>query len=134
MITKGEAANNYDMIMDVVTKPSYSFYTDDGTQYRNEMVSTKKFINEILPVLNSVDELSKTYNKVFINPLLKICLLMSIKTESHQPVEFTRIDYGLVDIIYDQMIASVSHGYRLGLNAVRSHVQTMFKTDQNLTD
>lgn len=133
MLTIGEAANNYELIMRIALKPKFYFHTTDNKNYKNSDVTTTKFF-ELINSVDFIDEKAERYNKIYINPFLKMCLLVSACSNADDPIKFQKLPYTVIQTIYDQLKASVTHGYRIGLDVVRSNIQQMRKTEQNLID
>lgn len=129
MLTRGEAASVYENIIDLLTNKDYFFHTTDGEDLHKGSFSFDTFL-EKLPKLEYLDTMEESYDKIYINPLMRMILL--IGATGTDIVEFTKISFELLEFVYEQLHASVSHGYRLALEDARKSIGDLFRNDSIL--
>ena len=135
MLTKGETANTYNSIMTMLTENDYYFRTTDG-----ETLAKGEFdYQTLISKLSSVEYLDcndcDSYSKYFINPAMRMLILVSVDImDDGKSFTFRKLPFEVLEIIYDQLKQSVMHGYRLALDDVRKNVSNLFKEDRSIAD
>lgn len=135
MLTKGEAANNYNGIMQILTENNYYFRTTEGETLTKGEFDYQTLINK----LSSIEYLDcndcDSYSKYFINPAMRMLILVSVdRSDDGRSFEFRKLPFEVLEIIYDQLRQSVMHGYRLALDDVRKNISNLFKEDRSIAD
>lgn len=134
MLTRGEAASTYDRIIKILThSDGFYFHTTDGEDLSISGLSYDSFIDKINKI-EFIDTENTNYNKLYINPFLKVLLIVSGKKNENGNVDFSSVSFELIEFIYEQFRLSVNHGYRIALDDMRRNVTNLFKTDRNLDD
>lgn len=131
MLTRGEAASVYNNIIDILLNKDYYFHTIDGEDLHKGTFSFNTFL-EKLPNFEYIDTEDQTYTKLYINPLVRMLLL--IGASGTDVVDFNKISFELIEFVYDQLHESVSHGYRIALEDARKEISNLFKTDRTFDD
>lgn len=126
MLTRGEAASAYNNVVDLLLNKDYFFHTTDGEDFHKGTFSFDTFL-EKLPKFEYLDTMEESYSKIYINPLMRMLLL--IGASGTEKVEFSKISFELLEFVYDQLHASVSHGYRLALEDARKGISDLFKNE-----
>lgn len=134
MLSRGDAASTYEKIVNTLKSDDYHFHTSDGADIDKTSMTYEEFM-ERLPSFEYLDTNNETYNKFYINPLIRILLIISAeKDEETGMVRFDKITFELVEFVYEQLRLSVDHGYRLAIDDARRQISNLFRTDRNLDD
>lgn len=129
MLTRGEAASAYNNIIEVLTSKDYYFHTVDGEDIHKGSFTFDTLIEKISK-FEYIDTTEESYSKIYINPLIRILLILGATgTDS---VSFDKISFELLELVYEQLHASVNHGYRLALEDARKGIGDLFKSDSIL--
>lgn len=133
MLARGEAANTYRSLIKTLMERTCYFHTVDGKDLKKSEFDYDTFI-KMIPQIEYLDTEDQSYTKFYINPLMKILLILSSKKVDSGTIEFHEVPFEILEIIYDQLSKSVSHGYRLALDDARKNMSNLFKEDRSLSD
>lgn len=126
MLTRGEAASTYNNIIEVLLNKDYYFHTSDGEDLHKGTFSFDTFIKKISS-FEYMDTPEASYSKVYINPLMRVLLVLG--ATGTEAVSFDKISFELLEFVYEQLHASVNHGYRIALEDARKGIGDLFKAD-----
>ena len=134
MLTRGEAAATYERISNILhNEAGFIFHTTDGEDISSNDLNYKKF-TEILPTIEYLDTTSDNYDKLYINPFMRVLLAVSSDKQDNEMVSFDRISFEMMEFVYEQFRQAVNHGYRLALDDARKNISNLFKMERNLDD
>lgn len=132
MLSRGNAASTYEKIVSIIKGDDYHFHTKDGENIDKDSLSYEDFVKK-LSSFEYLDTNNETYNKFYINPLLRILLIIGAdKDPGTGKLVFDNISFELIDFVYNQMKQSVEHGYRLAIDDARRQIRNLSKSDRNL--
>lgn len=124
MLTRGEAASTYSNIIEVLLNKDYYFHTSDGEDLHKGTFSFDTFIKKISS-FEYIDTTEASYSKVYINPLMRILLVLG--ATGTEVVSFDKISFDLLEFVYEQLHSAVTHGYRLALEDARKGIRDLLK-------